>query len=119
MTVCDILLFKRMSVSSSTHVECRCYLSCNVELDVLAVVSKLSFPLVGLGKAVAPRDGDLRFTASISCHGEPLHKVSVSTSSRPRRLTGKEGEGRDHEGSSDKDAYALLWDEVITFPVKV
>ncbi len=93
---------------SSTNIEYRYFLSCNVDLDVLVVCSKLSFPSEGLGGPKPPTDSDLRFTSHVYCHGEPMHLVSVSTSACPRRL-----------GGADFSSVSLIWDEVITFPVKV
>jgi hypothetical protein len=89
-------------VRSQTNVESRYFLSFSVDLDVLVVISKLIFPSDGLSSAKLPEDSDLRFTAHVYCHGEPIHHVSISTSSCPRQL-----------------ASSLIWDEVITFPVKV
>lgn len=97
--------------SSITHIESRYFLSFSVDLDCLAVVSKLTFPRDGLGGAFPPRNGDLRFTAHIYSHGEPLHHVPVSTSACPRQSS------TDSEGSAN--GLTLTWDEVITFPVKV
>lgn len=97
--------------SSITHIESRYFLSFSVDLDCLVVVSKLVFPSDGLGGSFPPRNGDLRFTAHIYSHGEPLHHVPVSTSACPRQSS------VDSEGSPS--GLTLTWEEVITFPVKV
>lgn len=102
-------MLQRSTTSSITNIESRYFLSFSVDLDCLVLVSKLTFPPDGLGGSIPPRGEDLRFTAHIYCHGQPLHHVPVSTSACPHKssITG------DLSGSS------LSWEEVMTFPVKV
>ena len=88
---------------NATHVECRYFLSFSVDLECLVTIHRLVFPVDGIpgsGGLAAPPDHpsgagigaveaslgerrDLRFTAHVYCHGQPLHQVPVSTSSCP------------------------------------
>jgi len=116
----------RQASSSQTHLECRYFHSFIVDLDCLVVVNRLSFPADGLGGAAPPKDGDLRFTAHVHCHGAPMHHGPVSTSSCPERALGGGspfahlGDGSGGGGGVPPGAaVSLVWDEVLTFPVKV
>jgi len=82
------------------------------------VVRKLVFPQDGLGGASPPRDCDIRFTAHVYSHGAPMHHVPVSTSASPQRVL----PGCAPDAGSSRDGtpgLSLVWDEVISFPVKV
>ena len=93
-----------------SHSEIKFFQSFSVDLECLCVVRKLSFPADGLGGVRPPAELDLRFTAHVFSHGQPLHHVPVSTSACPQQAAPRAARG---------SGLSLVWDEVISFPVKV
>lgn len=90
------------SVSSSCFKEFKWYNSSHVHLEVQCAICRLEVPIdMSVDSADIPEE--IYISSQIICNQLPLHETPVST----------------HYATIDKLRNALVWDYVLSFPVKI